>query len=157
MSASALLALVCLAPAAEVDPEPPSTFEALNRARIKQLIEKDRNLHRASIKGTAGNDNELTKGTVVIYKTNDGNFGKMMVVEHGNNLTIKWVTYDDKGVLSRGDKHIIRSTWQFDFDHGADGGQGKSRHDVWWRVQRNTHELIAENQTILLIHHRPKK
>jgi len=40
------------------------------------------------------NTNNIPAGTVVAYKTNEGRLGKFIVDEYGNNLTIRWRTYD---------------------------------------------------------------
>jgi hypothetical protein len=37
--------------------------------------------------------NTIPQGSVVAYRTNQGRLGKFLVVTYGNNLTIRWVTY----------------------------------------------------------------
>src|SRR5262249_61016466 len=110
MSAAALMLLLPLVPAwADDDPEPPSPFATLSRARIKSLIDSNEKKHRATINGIAGNGNELTEGTIILYVTNEKNYGKFQVVKHGVNLVISFVTYDAKGaVLTKKDKHVVR-------------------------------------------------
>jgi hypothetical protein len=38
--------------------------------------------------------NQIPKGTVVAYKTNEGRLGKLIVDEYGYNLTIRWMTFE---------------------------------------------------------------
>lgn len=38
-------------------------------------------------------NNDLPKGTVVAYKTSQGRLGKFLVVDYGDDLTIRWITY----------------------------------------------------------------
>jgi hypothetical protein len=158
MSAAALLLLLPLVPAwADDDPEPPSMFAALGRGRIKSLMERNEKNHRTTINGTDGN-NELPNGTIVLYVTNEKNYGKFQVVKHGEDLVLAFVTYDAKGaVLTKEDKHVVRGSWQLDLDYGGDGGKGKSRPDFWWRCMRNVRELVSENGAAFLIHKPGKK
>jgi hypothetical protein len=37
--------------------------------------------------------NQMPQGTVIAYKTNEGRFGKFIVDDYGDNLTISWITY----------------------------------------------------------------
>jgi hypothetical protein len=159
MSAAALMLLLPLVLAwAEDDPEPPSSFAALGRARIKALVDRNEKNHRATINGTVGNGNELTDGTIVLYVTNEKNYGKFQVVKHGQDMAIRFVTYDAKGaVLTKKDKHVVRSSWQLDLDYGIDGGDGKSRPDFWWRYHRKVQDLVSENGAAFLIHKTGKK
>ena len=38
--------------------------------------------------------NQIPRGTIVAYKTNEGRLGKFIVDEYGYNLTISWVTLE---------------------------------------------------------------
>jgi hypothetical protein len=158
MTAAVLLLMLPQVPAwADDDPEPPTQFATLSRGRIKALIEANEKKHRTTINGIDGN-NELPNGTIVLYVTNEKNYGKFQVVKHGQDLVISFVTYDDKGaVLTKKDKHVVRSTWQMDLDYGVDGGRGKSRPDFWWRRAQNIQDLVAENGAVFLVHKQGKK
>jgi hypothetical protein len=46
------------------------------------------------IRADSNNSNQIPRGTVVAYKTNEGRLGKFIVDEYGYNLTIRWRTYD---------------------------------------------------------------
>jgi hypothetical protein len=141
----AFLALLVLA--ADIDPEPPSFFDSLTRERIKKRVESD-----GFIPGN-GHTLQLSKGTIVLYRTNEKRYGKLMILDLGKNLIVKWVTYDSEGnVTAKGDRHVIRSSWQLDLDLGGDGGRGKSLPDCWWQPLNQTdHQLVSENNALFLI------
>lgn len=46
------------------------------------------------IRADNNNSNQIPRGTVVAYKTNEGRLGKFIVDDYGSNLTIRWRTYD---------------------------------------------------------------
>ena len=46
------------------------------------------------IRADNNHSNQIPRGTVVAYKTNEGRLGKFVVDEYGENLTMRWRTYD---------------------------------------------------------------
>ena len=87
----------------------------------------------AKINGSANARNQIPAGTVLTYRTNAGNLGKMQIIRYGYNLRVRWVTYRPNGtVLSRGKNLLIRGTYNYDLDLGAQAGQNDPTTDVWW-------------------------
>ena len=48
----------------------------------------------AKIQAAASRNNRIPAGTVVAFRTNEGRLGKLIVDEYGQDLTIRWRTYD---------------------------------------------------------------
>ena len=48
----------------------------------------------AKIDGSDNANNRIPPGTIVAYKTNEGRLGKFIVDNYGDNITIRWRTYD---------------------------------------------------------------
>lgn len=48
----------------------------------------------ARINGSDLPSNQIPRGTVVAYKTNEGRLGKFVVDEYGYNLKIHWITFE---------------------------------------------------------------
>ena len=86
------------------------------------------------INGSNNRDNQIPPGTVVVYQTDENRYGKFKVLEYGQNLTIRWVTYAPNGsVFNSGDRLVVRGTFAYDLDHGQEGRGGKSAEDFWWQ------------------------
>lgn len=86
--------------------------------------------------------NLLPEGTIVTYTTSMGNYGKMVIVEYGYDLWIKWVTYNGSGdVHSSGSYLKIRGTARCDLDAGIEGGF-PSDDDFFWSIQSGTQRTL---------------
>ncbi len=84
----------------------------------------------------------LKEGTILTYTTSLGNFGKMVIVEYGYDLWIKWVTYNGSGdVYSSGSYLRIGGTARCDLDAGMEGGF-PSDDDFWWTIQSDTERTL---------------
>ena len=151
MHASRLLlviALCSIGPARGADPDPTKgdrPFDGITASHIKKALAGGTG--KDAIDGSATPANKIPAGTVLLYVTSDGRFGKVKVVEYGYNLTLKWVTYrPDGSVFSKGDKLVVRGTWTCDLDHGTEGRRGRSRPDFWWeQVDRVKRRWVPQN------------
>jgi len=116
------------------DPDPTKgdrPFDGITADQIRKALAGQAG--KDAIDGSATPVNKIPAGTVLLYVTGDGRYGKVKVVEYGYNLTLRWVTYKPDGtVFSKGDRLVVRGTWSCDLDHGMEGGRGKSRPDFWW-------------------------
>jgi hypothetical protein len=90
--------------------------------------------------------NDLPDGTIVVYLTNEGRYGKLQVITWGYNLTIKWVTYDfDYSIYSSGDSLEISGTWSCDLDAGLEVTSSPERDFFWEQVSGTERYLTPQN------------
>lgn len=90
--------------------------------------------------------NDLPDGTIVVYQTNEGRYGKFQVTTWGITLTIKWVTYDfDYSVFTSGDNLEISGTWSCDLDAGVEEGSTSTRDFFWQQVSGTVRYLTPQN------------
>lgn len=100
-----------------------STFDTVTLANIQAKTLSD-----AHILCNADNTNPIPTGTIVVYKTNAGRYGKFQVAGYTDiplyinyNMIIKWVTYNADGTIySQGVNVTIRGTWLADLDNGVE-------------------------------------
>jgi len=92
-------------------------------------------------------DNQIPEGTILIYKTSEGSFGKLQVID--NNFTnhgwvFKFVTYNANGtVKASGDNVELEGTFAFNLDNGVIDGMGT---DFWLRnISSTERKFIPEN------------
>ena len=89
---------------------------------------------------SSANKNIIAKpGDVILYKTTEGNFGKLELINvdrHNNDkTTFRYVTYNSDGsVKSQSDNFSVRGTYTFDLDNGTE--EGTSSDEVDFQIQR---------------------
>jgi hypothetical protein len=99
-------------------------------------------LSGAQIDGSESS-NDLPDGTIVVYQTSSGRYGKFQVITYGYDITIKWVTYDlDYSVYSSGNSLIIHGTWLCDLDEGVEEG-ATSTSDFFWEQVTGTERYLT--------------
>ncbi|MGQ9571389.1 MAG: hypothetical protein ACUVUQ_11250 [Thermodesulfovibrionales bacterium] len=82
----------------------------------------------------------LPVDTILLYKTNEGRFGKLLVKAYGYNLTLRWFTFNPNGTLhSKGDNLVIRGTYMCDLDSGR---EIQSSSDFWWQQATATERYL---------------
>jgi hypothetical protein len=87
--------------------------------------------------------NELPDGTIVVYQTSSGRYGKFQVTTWGYDLFIKWVTYDlDYSVYSSGEELKIRGTWSCDLDEGVEE-TGTPTLDFFWEQATSIERYLS--------------
>ena len=119
-------------------------FGDITPAHIKESFEKNAKKQDARINGSDNESNQIPRGTILLYVTDEGRYGKLQVLEYDYNLTIRWVTYDrDGNVFSRGDRLVVRGTFRYDLDYGVEEDEGKSKRDFWWEQQTQTIRYLA--------------
>ena len=113
-------------------------FEAISFASIKSAP-----LAANQIMASDDSTNLVPVGTMLVYQTNQGRYGKMRIVSmghyaDGNNLTVKWKTYSSDGsVYSAGDSLVIDGTWFGDLDSGV-MTNNSSLSDFKWNIWTQT-------------------
>lgn len=89
-------------------------------------------LSSAGINGNNDASNQMKTGTMIVYKTRNGKYGKLVIAEYGYNLRIKWRTYNSNGTLaSQGDNLLIRGTYSCDLEAGRE--TTRQTGDFFWQ------------------------
>jgi hypothetical protein len=131
-------------------PADDKAFDALTRDQIKAHLENADTQPRAKIDG-----GKLPAGAVVAYRTSEGRLGKLLVVETGYDLTVKYVTYAaDGAVYSTGDKLVIRGTWSADLDDGKETTRDeRAKQDFRWeQVGSGVRNLDPRNKAVFAVY-----
>jgi hypothetical protein len=103
-------------------------------------------LSGAQIDGSDPPNNDLPDGTIVVYQTSSGRYGKFQVITWGVPITIKWVTYEsDYSVYSSGDYLEIHGTWSCDLDEGIEEGSTSTRDFFWQQATATERYLTPQN------------
>jgi hypothetical protein len=107
-----------------------------------------------AINGSNNENNQLTPGTIVLYKTNGNRFGKFIITSYGINLELAWVTYNSDGsVYSSGEDLVIHASYLADLDIGQETSD-YSLADFWWSLQNETIRfLYPENGALFGVYH----
>ncbi len=106
-------------------------IEGYNAVSLEDIINTDK--LELALDGSDNVYNEIPAGTVVVYKTNEGRFGKFLVQSIDASLLISWTTYNDDGtIFSEGADFFIPGTWNVDLDTGVLASDGAN--DFWWEA-----------------------
>jgi hypothetical protein len=76
--------------------------------------------------------NEIPNGAVLLFRTNDGHFGKMKILSYTGTfvLNVEFVTFAEDGTtLIESSYSSVRATNRFDLDTGEETSAGA---DFWW-------------------------
>lgn len=95
----------------------PSTFSLVSLDDIQAAT-----LSTDQIDGNDDETNQLPTGTILLYQTGAGRYGKLLIASYGYTLVLDWVTYDssnDGTVYSQGNDLSINGTWGADLDAGV--------------------------------------
>jgi uncharacterized repeat protein (TIGR02543 family) len=117
------------------------TFDSITLADIQAVT-----LSNTDIDGSDAN-NQIPAGTIVVYKTKNGRYGKFLVDTWGHDLVLNWVTYNlanDGTVFSSGSNLTILGTWDADLDNGVEinGGTDAINGDFFWWIHSSTERAI---------------
>jgi fibronectin type III domain protein/putative metal-binding protein len=98
-----------------------SMCQLFNSINFDTIMEEEINLSMEKIDGSNNSNNEIPVGTVVLYETNDGRYGKFQILYYGYSLGIRWATYNQNGsIFSSGNYLTIKGTWHYDLDYGLE-------------------------------------
>ncbi|GEM_PF-3039630 len=102
--------------------EAQSQFEAIKLEDIRSA-----SLSSARIPGQS-----LVPNTIILFRTDEGRLGKLLIKSSETDLILAWVTFDSAGTIhSRGDNLIIRRTYTCDLDTGR---ESQASADFWWQI-----------------------
>lgn len=130
-----------------------SAFDGLNKKSIAAKLEGLPDQINIPISNNNGIENG--PGTIVLYATSDGNFGKMEILDvdinDGYKLTTRYVTYNyDGSVYSQSNNLEVEGTYTCDLDKGKVGGDVQSEQDFHFGKQDNKTTTIYPGETAIL-------
>ncbi len=80
--------------------------------------------------------NELNPGSILIYRSSAGRYGKLIVESYGWNLIIGWTTYNaDGSIYTSGSALSVRGTYSCDLDLGLETSVNS---DFFWKQDTST-------------------
>ncbi|WP_373548111.1 hypothetical protein [Haliscomenobacter sp.] len=104
-----------------------TTYNAVTRTVIQS---SDACLTTTAIDGSNSSANRIPTGTLVFYRTNQGRYGKMEILEYGHSLRVRCTTYNDNGTIFRANENLtVRGTWSCDLDIASEAQAGA---DFFW-------------------------
>lgn len=128
------------------------TFDSITLADIQAVT-----LSTENIDGSDAT-NKIPAGTIVVYKTKNGRYGKFLVDTWGHDLVFNWVTYNlanDGTVYSFGSNVTIRGTWWADLDNGVEinGVTDSKDGDFFWEQFTGTKRaIVPENGAMFAVY-----
>ncbi|MBZ5537885.1 MAG: hypothetical protein LAO31_18170 [Acidobacteriia bacterium] len=88
--------------------------------------------------------NQFYFGTILLYRTNEGRYGKLLVLGYGYDLTIQWKTFNSNGtVFSQGSGLVIRGTFSGDLDSGTESSFADVASDFYWEQVTGTERYLV--------------
>ncbi len=113
-------------------------FDAISLTEIKSA-----DLSRDKINASNNETNQIPDGTILVYETSEGRFGKLRITNYGPNLTLKWRNFNPDGsVESDGENLVIKGTWFCDLDLGEEGAPSTS-DDFHWELVTDVERYFA--------------
>ncbi len=98
------------------------------------------------------------KGSVFVYKTSEGNYGKLEIIDIDKNdnykTTFRYVTYaPDGSILSQSDNFSVRGTYICDLDKGTEEGTDDNAADFQVSREDNmTTSIGCYNEAAILLY-----
>jgi hypothetical protein len=101
-----------LAPPSTTTQQP--TFNSITISEVRYTL-----LSTNEINASNNQNNLLTAGTILLFRTNEGRRGKLIILEYGDILKFKYVTYTDTGsIYTQSDSLSAKLGLYYDLDLG---------------------------------------
>lgn len=111
--------------------EEPSLYETISASEI---IGAEMRMTDRIIDSTHGFENEIPYETILVFKTNEDNYGKMQILNNtveANVLEFKYELFNDmQESILESEYSYVRRTWTFDFETNSEATDDE---DFWWR------------------------
>jgi len=132
---------------------PEKQFDQITPSQIAEILEKT-NGNAEKINGSDNGMNQLLPGSIVVYRTKEGRYGKLEVLEYGYNLVVRLVTYKaDGSVIAEKDRMVFSGTWLYDLDQGTECDLPlEPKSDIFWeQVDRVRRYLAPRNGALIAL------
>lgn len=150
---SITILVVCTACSKDDDPqipEAPLSFETITRTDIAEL-EEDMSVF--SLNGTNDSGILWESGKVILYKTSEGRFGKLKVlnISTGFTLTINAITYNEDGSTYNSDDFLqVSGNSMSDLDEMATIETSSPFDFHWQRVSELVTRMDSQNGSVFM-------
>lgn len=110
-----------------------STGERYEDISISDIKNLQGTMSDAEINSTHGDDNQIPENAILVFRTGEGNFGKMQILNNTvaeDILAFKYELYNSSDeLLITSDYSTTRRTYTFNFETDEEGVNGR---DFWW-------------------------
>ncbi len=131
--------------------EASSFFQQIDIADARSV-----NLSPLRINGSNSELNFLRPGTIIVYQTNEGRYGKIQIRGNDDILTMRWNTWDTDGTTYQENDYLpLKNNTYYDIDIGKeDLGEAKFLSDFLW-INKGKSERWLEpvNEATMAIYH----
>ena len=124
------LAFSCSKDDAELAEEALETYLNIS---AEEIINLENSMTDELINSTHGDGNEIPKYSILVFKTGDGNYGKMQILNNTVEEKILEFRYDlfnsNTESLIESELSTVQRTYTFDFETNIQAARSK---DFWW-------------------------
>jgi len=132
------------------DDDPLTTFDGIT---VDDIISFESQMTATEINSTIGERNEIPEDAILVFRTGDGNYGKMLFLNNSVEETFLEFRYDlfspDKELILSSEFSAVQQTFLFDFETNSSENQTR---DFWWEWnQFNNGGLDGEDKFLVPI------
>jgi len=110
-----------------------AALETYSNLTAQEIMNLENEMNDDLIQSTHGSKNEIPKYAILVFKTGDGNYGKMQFLnndEKENKLEFKYHLFDaDLETVIETGLSMVQRTYTFDFETNM---QATDTEDFWW-------------------------
>jgi len=110
-----------------------TSMDRFDNISASEILESEGLMSDDLINSTIGESNEIPMNTILTFRTGDGNYGKMIILNNtveDDVLQFAYELFDNEiNILVRSSITTVRRTFTFDFETNV---QGAPSQDFWW-------------------------
>jgi len=126
------ISICCLVSACSKDDFLDASQATYDNLTFQEIVGQEGAMSDALINSTHGDANEMYAGTILVFKTGDGNYGKLRVfnnTEEGRFLEFTYQLFDERGdLIIESEFTSVQQTFTFNFE----GNNNGDIRDFWW-------------------------
>ena len=135
-----------------------ATFQKLNKDALTKLDKQISDREMVYLSNPSGI--VVHKGDVFIYKTSEGKYGKLEILDvdknNNYNTTFRYITYaNDGSILSQSDNFTVRGTYTCDLDNGTEEGTADDKVDFQLGRESGTNTRLDCYNNASIISYKP--
>jgi len=96
------------------------------------------------INGSVNESNQIPTGTILVYQTSEGRFGKLKILKYDEYLLLKWLTYQSMDTTyNAGDSLLVKATCSYDLDTGNQVLYNDETSDFSWQYVSSSERYLT--------------